>query len=355
MIRRFAYTLRPTRLRTVALALLGVIIGAACDNSSDPLAISEPTDPPEVAATADSSVTALGALEPSFATVSYTGLPFGPIGLWNSYTTVAWGPSPFTGTQNYTDATGIITQINAARTKKQRLILAMTGGPSTRYTTNGKFDMTKWKNKLNTFNTSAIRSAVAAGVSDGTIIGNQLIDEPETKRWGGNVSKAVIDQMATYAKQRFPSLPMGVNLGPPGYKWRTTEHFKVLDYVLYQYNHYITSGNITAFRDAVLSRARADGVTPMFSLNILDGGVQDRDGNYSCTSAGQAGKGTYRPNCRMTPTQVKNWGLAIGAAGCAMQMWRYDGTFMSKSANVDAVRSVASMLSSKARRSCRRP
>jgi hypothetical protein len=341
MIHEFAQFLRPTRLRTVAVALLGVLLGAACDNSTEPVA-TESTDTP-------------AAVAPAFATVSYSGSPFGPISLWNSYTTVAWGPSPFTGTQNYTDAFGVITQINAARLMHQRLILSMTGGPSTRYTTNGKFDMTKWKNKMNTYNTSAIKSAIAAAVSDGTVIGNQMIDEPETPRWGGNITKATLDAMATYGKKMFPSLPMGVNHGPPSYKWRSSEYYHVVDYVLYQYNWWVTTGDVTAWRTAVLNRAKVDGVMPVFSINILDGGVQDRDGDYNCTSAGQAGKGTYYPNCRMTPTQVTNWGRALASYGCAMQMWRYDGTFMSKSANVTAVKSVASVAASTPRRSCRRP
>jgi hypothetical protein len=349
MIREFAHCLRPTRLRTVAIALLGVLIGAACDNNTtEPVATTDPIDTP-AAATDDSAVAVAGAP----AAVTYSGTPFGPIDLWNSSTTVKWGPAPFTGTQNYTDAFGVITQINAARTKHQRLILSMTGGPSTRYTTNGKFDMTKWKNRMNTYNTSAIKSAIAAGVSDGTVIGNQLIDEPETPRWGGNITKATLDAMASYGKNMFPSLPMGVNHGPPSYKWRSSERYHVVDYVLYQYNWWVTTGNITAWRTAVLDRARIDGVRPVFSINILDGGVQDRTGTYDC--AGTGGKGTYWPNCRMTPTQVTTYGKALAPYGCAMQMWRYDGTFMSKSANVTAVKSVASLAASLAKKSCRRP
>jgi len=344
MIRAFRPSFRLLMARSSVVAMLAVLVGAACE-SSDPMESSDPIESPAVAVDAPA---------PAFATVSYTGLPYGPIGLWSSATSVEWGPAPFTGTQNYTDANGVVTQISTARSKKQRLILAMTGGLSTRYTTNGKFDMTKWKNKLNTFNTSTIRNAIAAGVADGTIIGNQLIDEPETPRWGGTVSKAVIDQMATYAKKMFPSLPMGINIGPPAYsKWRTSEHFQVLDYVLYQYNYYVTSGNIAAWRDGALASAKRDGVTPAFSLNIMNGGVQDRTGTWDC--AGTGGKGTRYPNCRMTADQVKNWGKAIGVAGCAMQMWRYDDVFMSKSANQDAFRSVASLLASKPRRSCRRP
>jgi len=350
MIREFAQYLRPTRLRTVAVALLGVLLSAACDNSTDPVASTEPIDTP-AAVTEDSAVALAG--NPAFATVSYSGTPFGPIDLWGSYTDVKWGPSPFTGTQNYTDAFGVITQINAARTKHQRLILSMTGGPSTRYTTGGKFDMTKWKNRMNTYNTSAIKSAVAAAVSDGTVIGNQMIDEPETVRWGGNITKATLDAMATYGHNMFPSLPMGVNHGPPSYKWRSSERYHVVDYVLYQYNWWVTTGNVTAWRTAVLDRAKIDGVMPVFSINILDGGVQDRSGSYDCTGTG--GKGTYYPNCRMTPTQVTTYGRALATYGCAMQMWRYDGTFMSKSANVTAVKSVASLAASGPRRSCRRP
>jgi hypothetical protein len=344
MIRAFRPSLRLLMARSSVVVMLAVLVGAACE-SSDLMENNGPIESPAVAP--DSPA-------PAFATVSYTGLPYGPIGLWSSATSVEWGPAPFTGTQNYTDAGGVVTQISTARSKKQRLILAMTVGPSTRYTTDGKFDMTKWKAKLNTFNTSTIRNAIAAGVADGTIIGNQLIDEPETPRWGGTVSKAVIDQMATYAKNMFPSMPMGINVGPPAYsKWRTSEHFKVLDYVLYQYNYYVTSGNIASWRDGALARAKLDGVTPAFSLNIMNGGVQDRTGTWDC--AGTGGKGTRYPNCRMTADQVKNWGKAIGTAGCAMQMWRYDDVFMSKSANQDAFRSVASLLASKPRRSCRRP
>ncbi len=349
MIRAFTPSVRLALVRSSVVGMLAVLAGSACDNNTDPLAgNSGPTDQPTVAVAEDSGV----AVTPAFATASYSGLPYGPIGLWNSNTTLSWGPGMFTGTQNFTDASGVITQINAARTKKQRLILSMTGGPSTRYTTSGKFDMTKWKNKMNTFNTSAIRSAVAAAVSDGTVIGNQMIDEPETKRWGGNITKATLDAMASYGKNLFPTLPMGLNHGPPAYNWRSSERYKVVDYVLYQYNYYITSGNVASWRSAVLSRAQLDGVTPMFSINILDGGVQDRTGSWDCPGTG--GKGTYSPNCRMTSTQVKTFGTALAGYGCAMQMWRYDDAFISKSTNQDAFKAIANVVSSKPRQSCKR-
>ena len=77
--------------------------------------------------------------------------------------------------------------------------------------------------------------------------------------------------------------------------------------------------------------ARRDGYSVIFSLNILNGGAQDKDGVYDCVGAGQAGKGTYGTNCRMTPDQVRQWGNTLGSAGCALLMWRYDDRYMADS------------------------
>jgi hypothetical protein len=165
----------------------------------------------------------------------------------------------------------------------------------------------------------------------------------------------MLDGMVTFAKSMFPTLPQGVNHGATGYKWRTSERYYRVDYVNYQFVHWITSGNVAAFRDAALARSQRDGVATSFSLNILGGGVQDKDGYYNCTGTGQAGKGPYYPTCRMTADQVRNWGRALGPSGCMLLMWTYDGAYMSKSANQQAFRDVAYTLSSKPRRSCRRP
>ena len=321
-------------------AVLATVLSGGCTNE------------PSTATSVDTPTAAVPS-SPGLASVTYTGLPYGPAGLW-TMNKLNFGPYPFTGSQNYINADTLILQVNAARNKGQRLVLAMTGGLSTGYTTNGQFDMTKWKNTMNTYKTTAIKNAVAAGVSDGTIIGNILVDEPETKRWGTVLTKAIVDQMAAYVKAIFPTLPVGVNVGPPGYKWRSTERYKVLDFARYQYNWYITSGNVVAWRDAVLAQAKLDGLTPALSINVLDGGVKDPLGSWLCVDAGQAGTGTYFPNCRMTPDQVKTWGKALAPYGCFFMMWRYDQTYMSKTANQDAFKAIAALVATKPRRSCKR-
>jgi hypothetical protein len=353
MIRAFKNAGDPTRL-PVVLAVFATLLGAGCTGDrASPVALSDSPDAPAVDSTTgviplDSSGTVLAA-------VTYTGIPFGPHALW-TLNKLEYGPAPFTASQNYISADTLILQINAARNKGHRLMLAMTGGVSTRYTTNGKFDMVKWKARMNTFNRSTLKTAVAAAVADGTLIGNLMIDEPETARWGAVLTKPMLDQMAAYVKSIFPTLPVGLSHGPPGYKWRATERYTKVDYVMYQYNHYITLGNVVAWRDAVLAQAKLDGVRPALSINILNGGKQDRgDGYYDCAGVGQAGLGTYYPNCQMTPDQVRTWGRALAPYACFMMMWRYNAAYMSKSANQLAFKDIAALAASKPKPTCKRP
>jgi hypothetical protein len=355
MIRAFRDAGNPTRLRPLVLATLVTVLGSGCtSNNASPMALSDSTDAPKVGLTTDIASPAILSASVS-AAVPYTGIPYGPVGLWKM-NTLKWGPEPFTASQNFINADTLVLQINAARSKGQRLVVAMTGGPSERYTTNGQFDMAKWKSVMNTYRTSALKKAVAAAVSDGTIIGNQMIDEPETTKWGTVLTKAMIDQMAAYVKTIFPTMRVGLNHGPPGYTWRSWERYTKVDYVLYQYNHYITSGNVVAWRDAVLAQAKLDGVTPALSLNILNGGAQDRDdGTYDCTGSGQGGLGTRYPNCVMTSDQVRAWGEALTPYACVMLMWQYDETYMSNSANQEAFTDIAALAASKPRPSCKRP
>ena len=52
------------------------------------------------------------------------------------------------------------------------------------YTTDGTFDLAKWERRMDQYNTTPIRDAIEAGVADGTVLANSLIDEPENKKWG---------------------------------------------------------------------------------------------------------------------------------------------------------------------------
>ena len=170
-------------------------------------------------------------------------------------------PVAFTASQNYTSPDNVVRMIANARAAGQKLILVLTGGATKQYSTNGAFDLDKWEARIDQYNTAPIRDAIAEGVADGTVLGNSLMDEPERKNWGGVMTKPLLDTMAAYAKDYFPTLPMGPSHGPNGYYlWRPNERYRVVDYVLNQYNYWVTNGDVAAWRDKVLAQAKLDGV-----------------------------------------------------------------------------------------------
>ncbi len=285
------------------------------------------------------------------------GVPFGPFALWTgTQPSAAATPVAFTASQNYTSPDNVVALIASARAARQRLILVLTGGGPAQYSTGGTFDFRKWRARMDQYDTAPIRAAIAAGVADGTVLGNSIMDEPEHRHWGGVMTKPLLDSMAAYGKRAFPTLPMGPSHGPNGYYlWRPAERYRVVDYVLNQYNYWVTTGNAAAWRDKVLAQAKLDGVAVAFSMNILDGGQNAaRDGAWSCPTGTSAGRGTYEPACRMTATQIRDWGTTLGPAGCAMLMWRYDSAAMGREDNQRAMRDVAAALATAPRRGCTR-
>ena len=194
-----------------------------------------------------------------------TGVPFGPVGLW-----IGGKPNPspvtFTVSQNFASPGNVVPMIEKARRAGQSLILALPGQPQ-EYLSGGKFVLALWEQDMDRYNTAPIRDAIAAGVADGSVIANSLMDEPENKKWGGVMTKPLIDSMAAYPKRYFPTLPVGPSHGPNGYyQWRPDERYQVMDYVRNQYNWWVTKGDVEGWRDNVLKQARRDGVAVAFSM-----------------------------------------------------------------------------------------
>ncbi len=286
-----------------------------------------------------------------------TGIPFGPYGAWEGNNL-----KPNTGVFNLSigavTARNILPRLRQARATHHRVILAMTGGSHTQYKTDGVFDYSKWLAKMITYDTDAIREAIAQGVRDGTIIGNSVMDEPHNtsgqSSWGpkGTLTKARVDSMCAYVKQMFPTLPVGVVHDHDIFQPKQSYH--VCEFLVDQYA--ARTGDVTEFRDAALALASRDRMSIIFSLNIIDGGIQAaRDGNWDCSPTLTSGRGTFGPNCRMTAQQVRDWGILLGSAGCALTMWRYDPEYMADPANIASFKEVAARLAALPRRSCGRP
>jgi hypothetical protein len=292
------------------------------------------------------------------------GLPFGPSQQLSREGRVL---TPFTMTADggYYPS-NIVSRINAARSGGYTLLLQMPSGSHHDASSpllsviNGvlQFDEAKWRAIVDRFDTPEVRQAIADGVRDGLIVGNIVMDEPHVhgtgdgNTWGpqGTMTKSRVDGLCRYIKEKFPTMPVGVfhqhnNFEPD-------KSYQVCEFIVDQYNH--RRGDVRAFRDGGLAMARRDGHSIMFSLNILDGGVQDKDGVYDCAGEGQGGFGTFEPNCRMTPEQIREWGLILGPVGCGLFMWRFDAGFVANPANQQAFQEVGQRMAAEPTRTCTR-
>ncbi len=239
-------------------------------------------------------------------------------------------------------------EIQEARSKGVRWATNMTGGSHDLYLTNGVFDMAKWRARMDTYNTSTLKAAVAQAVIDGTLLGNSVMDEPANVSWGsaGTLTKARIDSMCGYVKTIFPTLPVGVVHTPLIFE--PSKSYRVCDFTVVQYRWAHSDGDVRVVRDTALWMARRDHMGVAFSLNVLHGGVP----STTCTKyAGDNAAGTL---CPMTPQQIDSYGKYFGSAGCWLQMWMQDNVMFPLAAYQTAFKSVADSLRKVTPRVCRR-
>jgi hypothetical protein len=158
------------------------------------------------------------------------------------------------------------------------------------------------------------------------------------------MTKARVDGMCRYVKNMFPTLPVGVvhdhRLLEP------EKGYQNCDFIVSQYR--LSKGNVKTFRDDGLAFARRAGISIAFSLNILHGGTPGTD----CEKWGDDPRGRL---CPMSPEQLREFGLTLGTAGCALNMWRYEKAYIDKPEIRAALREIAQSLARLPARPCRRP
>jgi hypothetical protein len=289
---------------------------------------------------------------------SGTGIPFGLYNMFSG-TNLSYGTAPFTYTQQsvVTPAT-LLSQLELARAKKMKMVIAMTGGSHSRYITDGRFDMAKWRAQQALFNTSEMKKAVADAVADGTIVTASLIDEPNHHTWGGAFGNrtratptgiAMLDEMAAFTKSILPTVRTSVVVR---YDWlKGMPAFQHVDVVASQYNW--RDGDVRVYRDSAIAVTRRARVGLIFQMNILDGGTTIA----GCPIPETGGPGTSATSCRMTPAQVTNYGTVLAGAveACAFGLWRFDADFITKPENASALNQVASVASKRQATRCQRP
>lgn len=263
------------------------------------------------------------------------GKPYGTFGLfvgeWTRYAAdIEW----LTGGIIATSPAVVCSQIAVLRTSKRRAILAMPQTAHSGYLTAGKFDVAKWLAELAKFNLPAVKTCIADGVTDGTVIATELMDEPEHGDWGGVMTHALLDSMARSVKRVFPTIPTAV---VAQWSWQKDQAYQSVDLLVSQYTY--SKGDLRTYRDFAVESAKQQGVTLSLGMNLLDGGTRIA----GCPVPQTGGPGTFSNNCRMTPAQVVEAGLLLAGVpkSCALFMWRVDSAFMANPENKGAFSAVA--------------
>jgi hypothetical protein len=308
----------------------------------------------------------------SATTPGSTGLPFGPFGYWNSTADM----STYNLSHDQYGPSNLASRVATAKQRGLKLVLVLSGGshnadedgtgPLLSIMRGGKcpttpclqFDPAKWGGLLDRFTTPTLKQVIADGVSDGVIIGADVMDEPyvandgQGHTWGpdSTMTKARVDSLCNVVKTKLPGLPAGVDAQHQLFDGNN--HYHVCDFIIDVYNNRF--GALQPWADAGKAMAATDHYAILFGLNVLDGGVQDKDGTYSCDGPGQAGKGTFGLNCRMTASDLKTWGQTLGPQGCGLIMWRYDQPYFDVPANKTSLTAIRNTMNSAPHRECKR-
>ena len=268
------------------------------------------------------------------ASSAFVPFAFGPYDMYR-------GPGSaegFTAGHSYADPQGLVSLLNRLRANKQRAFLALTGGGHDQYITFGKFDLLKWKAGLARYDTPVLKAALREGVTDGTILGYNMLDEAPHPSWGGVLTKATVDTMAAYCKSLFPFLQCGV---AADHRWRPAERYRLVDFMITQ--TWMERIGAEEFRDSAVAVAKRNGVALVLAINLF--GERQTPG---CEPR--------RNQCLMTPADVRHWGRTfVGEPyACAVILWHYEADMWSRPEYQSQFTDVANVARQRVARPCRR-
>ncbi len=210
--------------------------------------------------------------------------------------------------------------LEAARRLNIQLFISFTGSPQNLVDAGG-FSMTIWKQRVDRFRQFDVSSYIA----DGTILGHFILDEPnDESNWGGKVvPPALIEEMAKYSKQIWPTMPTMVRTWPD---FLAGLKYPDLDAIRVQYH--VRFGDIDAFIKKNAQEAKDLGLTLVGGLNVTKGGGT------------QSGLPPYeRGRYPMNATQVRTFGKRyLSEPGiCGFVLWDYRSDYFSRTEIKDAM------------------
>jgi hypothetical protein len=293
---------------------------AACQNS-DRLGPSDETQP---------------AAAPEFAVVPPEGIVFASFAL-----TPAQMNTVHTGAVRGMSPSALLSYLSSVRDKKGRVLLNFAGEARN---TDGTFSLTKWKSLIDRYKTVNFSSYV----SDGTLIGHFLVDEPHFRsRWGGKIiPQATVEAMAKHSKQIWPSMHTIVNAPLSWLAERTVDvptTYTYLDagWALFRAS---TSTSPTQWAANQVTLAKRKGLGVFAGLNVLDGGN------------GSSGfHGNYPKSWAMSASELRSYGSALLAQSyvCGFAMWKYSSAYYDRADIKSAMGELSSKARNHAKTSCR--
>ena len=307
------------RFRAPMLAFAAVA-AAGCDSGNNlaPDAVPAADLPTEAADPASLAPT----VGPEFATSFDGGIPIGTFGLPDS-----WLGSRYNGAAGPISTGQLMDELSRVKSRGGKVIINFAGSQSNYTDAAGNFSLTKWKQRVDRYRGINFSKYI----TDGTIIGHYLIDEPnDPNNWNGRlVSPSTVEDMARYSKQLWSSMPTIVR-AEPGY---FGSNHPYLDAAWAQYLY--RRGNVDNYIQKQVSDAKNRGLALVVGLNVLKGG---------------------NPNgTQMSSSEVKSWGSAMLSSSypCAFISWKYQSSYLNQNSIEDAMSYLRNKAENRSTKSCR--
>jgi hypothetical protein len=306
----------------VFAGLIVAFLGCDSTETLDPDSSIPPSaDLPLAEDAADVEIMAVG--EPELASASFAGGI--PIGM-TAQPVSAFG-GRFNGSKLTVSPGSIMEELPVVRSRGGRTVLMLAGHPRYYRDGSGHFSLTKWKARVDRFKGINF----ASYISDGTVIGHFLIDEPNDPRnWSGRpVPASTVEEMAKYSKQLWPGMPTIVRAHPDYLDF----NHKYLDAATAAYLW--RRGNVNDYLKKNVADAQRRGLALIVGMNVMKGGIPN---------------GT-----RMTASEVESWGSAMlnSAYPCAFLMYEYNSDFLSTRGMGSAMDALRRKAENRSNRSCR--
>ena len=238
------------------------------------------------------------------------------------------------------DENNALTYLTATKAKGGRMVIKMCRGRDTFVkNADGTFSFTKWKALVDRFR----KVNLAPYITDGTILGHYLIDEPHrAAKWGGKpIPQATIEAMAKYSKSIWPGMTTFVRVVP---SWLESAPVTYVHLDAAWLQHEYWRGDVTKVLTAEVASAKRKGLGLAVGLNVLDGGNgTSRIGGWT--------NGKYA----MSATEIRNYGTVLlnHVYSCGFFNWSWDSPYYARTDIKAALSDLATKARNHVKTSCR--